>query len=187
VPRSLYDPRKPGYRLRRHRRGRGSPQSSARYTEFFVDTLRIADDLRLAVHLNTRSPRTHCARSLSGVQMHTFCTLSSSEAKRAAEARASSVPARPWPHDHSHRGECISADETARAVPVRCVTRLVAGQSHYGRFDDVIGRHAEMGRALLIICSTVCSTPFTAPQGRSLPLLSGAGRRNGETARRCHQ
>src|SRR6266545_210743 len=39
----------------------------------------------------TRSPRTHCARSLSGVQIQIFCTRSSREAICAAEARASSA------------------------------------------------------------------------------------------------
>src|SRR5205823_11203266 len=39
----------------------------------------------------TRSPRTHCARSLSGVQMQTCCTRSSWEAIQAAEASASSA------------------------------------------------------------------------------------------------
>ena len=39
----------------------------------------------------TRSPRTHCARSLSGVQMQTFSTCSSAPAMRAAEASASSA------------------------------------------------------------------------------------------------
>ena len=36
----------------------------------------------------TRSPRTHCARSLSGDQMHTCATFTSFAAARAASARA---------------------------------------------------------------------------------------------------
>ena len=39
----------------------------------------------------TRSPTTHCARSLSGVQMQTFSTRASAAARRAAEASASSA------------------------------------------------------------------------------------------------
>ncbi len=39
----------------------------------------------------TRSPTTHCARSLSGVQMQTFSTRESAAASRAAEASASSA------------------------------------------------------------------------------------------------
>ena len=39
----------------------------------------------------TRFPRTHCARSLSGVQMQTLSTRSSSNAMRAADASPSSA------------------------------------------------------------------------------------------------
>src|SRR6266850_588059 len=39
----------------------------------------------------TRSPRTHCARSLSLAQTHTFSTRSSSAARRAAEASRSGL------------------------------------------------------------------------------------------------
>ena len=70
----------------------------------------------------TRSPRTHCARSLSGVQMHTFSTRAivdrqcapQTPARRRPRARPSARPRRPSPR------ALPPTDGTARAAPARC-------------------------------------------------------------------
>src|SRR6478609_8311304 len=73
----------------------------------------------------TRVPMTHCARSLSGVQMQTFSTRSSCAARYAADASASSASS-------------------------STIARLVSGPEVVAkRLDDVIGRDADVRRALL--------------------------------------
>ena len=71
-----------------------------------------------------RSPRTHCARSLSGVQMQTFSTRSSSDAisrprraRRRLPARSSARRRRP------SRRALLRADGTERTARGRCPRR----------------------------------------------------------------
>jgi len=55
---------------------------------------------------------------------------------------------------------------------VDAVTGLIVGpQLISKRLDDVIGGNTDVGAPSSIICRTVTSTPFTAPNGLSWPLL----------------
>ena len=72
----------------RNRRGR--------HAEFFDDTSLVTNRRGVRrFNCTTLVPRTHCARSLSGVQMITSSTRSSESAAAAAAANASSASVRP--------------------------------------------------------------------------------------------
>src|SRR5882762_8007400 len=122
-----------------------------RHTEFFADTLRIADDLRLAVHLNhpvaTDALRQILVRCPDAYFLHPF--IFGGEARGRGEGIVG-FQLTHGPHDHAHRGECIFERMKLREqCRFDAVTRLVARpKSITEGFDDVIGRHAEMGRPL---------------------------------------
>ena len=98
----------------------------------------------------TRSPRTHCARSLSGVQMPTFSTRSSSD----RDARGGGQRVVRLELDHGPYGDAHGRERFFQRMELREQRRLdafaglVAGpQPVAKRLDDVIGRNADVSRA----------------------------------------
>ena len=116
-------PRIPGYpsaasptRARKSGIRAGSTPNSRR-TPFASRIFRL---LRSACTI--RSPRTHCARSLSGVQIQIFWTAASSDARLAAEARASSASSSVMGHtatpmDASASSSGWNCARSARSTP----------------------------------------------------------------------
>ena len=97
---------------------------------------------------------------------------------RAAEASASSASSSTIGHDRdAHRDQRL-----LERMELRAQRRLDAGAGLVARpelvaerLDDVIGRDADVRRAALDhLAAPYCSTPTTAPNGRSLPLLNAA-------------
>ena len=119
----------------------------------------------------TRSSRTHCARSLSGVQMQTFSTRWSRRrarprrpAHRRLRARSSATPRRP------SRRALPRADEIAPQRRLDAVAGLVAMPEVVAeRLDDVIGRDADVRRALR--SSGARSGARRAPRRKAGPAL----------------
>ncbi len=99
----------------------------------------------------TRSPTTHWARSLSGVQMITRPTAGSSAATEAAEARASSASSSTMGHTMTPRATSAVSRISNWSAEVGSMPApgLVAGpQVVAERLDDVVGGHAEVGGPL---------------------------------------
>src|SRR6266516_2409076 len=122
----------------------------------------------------TRSPRTHCARCLSGVQMQTFSTLASAEAMWAAEASASSASssimghtATPMAARAASSGWNCASSPGSMPAPV-----LYSDQSALRKDSMTWSVATPMWVApCSIISNTECSTPPTAPKGSSSPLV----------------
>src|SRR5438046_3215684 len=95
----------------------------------------------------TRVPRTHCARSLSGVQMATFSTFLSFDAICAAEASASSASnSIIGQDDNTHRRErLLERMELREQRGLDAGAGLVVRPKPIAkRLDHVIGRDAEV-------------------------------------------
>ena len=114
----------------------------------------------------TRPPTTHCARSLSGVQMITRPTAASSAATAAAEARASSASSSTMGHTVSPIAATAASQEfeLCEQLGFDALPGLVAGPEVVAeRLDDVVRGHAHMGGASEIMLSSDRRTPRTAP------------------------
>ena len=99
----------------------------------------------------TRVPRTHCDRSLSGVQISTRSTRGSAAARCAADASASSASTSTIGHTTKPAAASTSSSSgnCAHRSGGNPGARLVAGPQVVAKgFDDVIGGHADVRRAL---------------------------------------
>ena len=142
----------------------------------------IANLPALAVDLHDAAVRTtHCARSLSGVQMQTFSTRGSAAARRAADASASSASSSTiaqtvTPMAVSASSSGWNCRQSARSMPSPV---LYPGQSSLRK--DSMTWSVATPRCVAppsSICSTVWSTPATAPMGGSVfPSLPARPRR----------
>src|SRR5882762_3117248 len=122
-----------------------------RHTEFHADTRGIANDLRPAVHLHhplaPDALRQILVRCPDAYLLHPV--IFGGEPGGGGE-RIVGLQFDHGPHGHAHRGECIFEGMKLRE---QCGFDAVAGlvarpQTITEGFDDVIRRHAEMGRPL---------------------------------------
>ena len=122
-----------------------------RHAELRLNARFVANLPRAPIELHDSRPADRCARSLSGVQMHDLLDpLDRAAATRAAAASASSA-------SNSTIGQTMtptaasassSSGNCAPELRLDSVAGLVAGPEIVAeRFDDVIGRDADMRRA----------------------------------------
>ena len=163
-------------RRRHRRRARGSRGSApARRRTSRARRRRRGSSCARRSTCTTRSPTTHCARSLSGVQMQTLSTVASAlgDARRRGE-RVVGLELDHRPDDDAHRGErVLERMELREQRRLDAGRGLVAGPQVVAERLDRRGRWRRRcaARPARSISSTDCSTPTTAPSGRSLPLL----------------
>ncbi len=120
-----------------------------RHAELRDDAGFVARSRRADRAARCASPRTHCARSLSGVQINTCDTRGSAAAIAAAAASASSASNSTIGHTVTPNAtqRVLEQMELRRAVRLDAVAGLVAGpQLVAKRFDHVIGGDADMRR-----------------------------------------
>ena len=182
----------PGSRRRSRRPARGSPGSAqARRRTSHARPRRCGSCSPRRSTCTTRSPRTHCARSLSGVQMQTCSTLvvSGGDARGGRE-RVVGLELDHRPDRDAHRRERVLERMELRAQRrVDAVAGLVAGPEVVAeRLDDVVGRDADVRRARLDhLQHRVEHADHGAERLVVTVRCRGAGRRSGERARTCRR